>query len=340
MGIGFKTLFTFALAASAVFANEDLRFADSCYAARAERAKGDKADAHNAKLMIDAYRKATGDASVEEAATEGYVKSLFFSFRFVPFDKNKRSRKLDSLKAATEDAYGKFPKNKEIAHIYASALSMWGADKNPLQAVKDGVDDVLGLPYYIAEGTLTFELIPAKLGLSAGSRGVAEVDGKKVRIRMAPAFGTSRILTNFLTDRIADAGGDMDTGILVLGHGSRDLTSSNEEIISLNASRLTKMGYRNVVYAFNEFVEPIIADALKTLASKDVKRIIAVPLFIASGVHLGEEIPEQLGIPAYSAGGQIEVSGKKIELVYTKPVEDDGRITDLLVSKIADFRGE
>ena len=75
MGIGFKTLFVFALAASAAFANEDLRFADSCYAARAERAKGDKADAHNAKLMIDAYHKATSDASVEEAATEGYVKS-------------------------------------------------------------------------------------------------------------------------------------------------------------------------------------------------------------------------------------------------------------------------
>ena len=208
------------------------------------------------------------------------------------------------------------------------------------QAVRDGVDDILGLPYYIAEGTLTFELIPAKLGLTAGSRGVAEVDGKKVRIRMAPAFGTSKVLTNFLTDRIADAGGDMDTGILVLGHGSRDLTSSNEEIIALNASRLTEMGYKNVVYSFNEFVEPTIRDALKTLASMGVDRIIAIPLFIASGVHLGEEIPEQLGIPAYSAGGQIEVSGRKIELVYTKPVEDDGRITDLLVSKIADFRGE
>jgi hypothetical protein len=139
MGIGFKTLFTFALAASAVFANEDLRFADSCYAARAEQAKGDKADAHNAKLMIDAYQKAMSDASVAEAATEGYVKSLYFSFRFVPFDKKKRSQKLDSLKNATEAAYAKYPKNKDIAHIYASTLSMWGAEKNPLAAVKEGV---------------------------------------------------------------------------------------------------------------------------------------------------------------------------------------------------------
>ena len=143
MGIASKIVGVALVAACTVFANDDLRFADSCYAARAERAKGDKADAHNAKLMIDAYKKAISDASVEEAATEGYVKSLYFSFRFVPFEKSKRSKKLDSLKTITEAAYTKFPKNKEIAHIYASAVSMWGADKNPLQAVKNGVANMI-----------------------------------------------------------------------------------------------------------------------------------------------------------------------------------------------------
>ena len=139
MGVVAKILCAALLGACMVFANEDLRFADSCYAARAERARGDKADSHNAKLMIEAYKKALADPAVVEAATEGYVKSLYFSFRFVPFEKSKRSQKLDSLKRITEDAYTKYPKNKDIAHIYATAVSMWGADKNPLQAVKDGV---------------------------------------------------------------------------------------------------------------------------------------------------------------------------------------------------------
>lgn len=139
MRIALKIIGAALIAASTVFANDDLRFADSCYAARAERAKSDKADAHNAKLMIEAYKKASADPTVAEAATEGYVKSLYFAFRFVPFDKSKRSRKLDSLKNITEEAYSKFPKNKDIAHIYASAVSMWGADKNPLQAIKNGV---------------------------------------------------------------------------------------------------------------------------------------------------------------------------------------------------------
>ena len=72
MRIASKIALAVLLCTFMVFANDDLRFADSCYAARAERAKGDKADAHNAKLMIDAYRKAMDDASVAEAATEGH----------------------------------------------------------------------------------------------------------------------------------------------------------------------------------------------------------------------------------------------------------------------------
>lgn len=133
-----KALLLLLLAFATCFANSDLEFADSCYKARAERAVGDKADVKNANLMIKAYRKAMKDPEVAEKATEGYAKSLYFSFRFVPFDKNKRKQKLDSLKQQTEDAYNKYPKNKTIAYIYASSLSMWGAEKNPLAAIKDG----------------------------------------------------------------------------------------------------------------------------------------------------------------------------------------------------------
>lgn len=121
------------------FANENLRMADSCYATRAENAQGDKANSKNAKIMVDRYLKAMADSSVLEPATEGYVKSLYFAFRFVPFEKSHRSAKLDSLKIASENAYRKFPKNKEIAHVYASAISMWGNERGALTSVKEGV---------------------------------------------------------------------------------------------------------------------------------------------------------------------------------------------------------
>ena len=120
-------------------ANEHLRLADSCYAARALHASGEKANPKNAEIMKDAYKKAMEDISVLEKATEGYVKSLYFSFRFVNFDKNLRKEKLDSLKIVSESAYNKFPKNKEIAHVYASALSIWGNERGALTSVKEGV---------------------------------------------------------------------------------------------------------------------------------------------------------------------------------------------------------
>ncbi|WP_405328451.1 hypothetical protein [Fibrobacter sp.] len=137
--IVFAISFSLLLAISFAGANEDLRIADSCYAARALRANGDKADAKNAKIMKEAYRKAMSDSSVLESATEGYVKTLYFCFRFVQFDEKKRQLHLDTLMQASASAYEKFPKNKEIAHVYASTLSMWGSERNVLSSLKEGV---------------------------------------------------------------------------------------------------------------------------------------------------------------------------------------------------------
>ena len=127
------------LAASFASANEFLHLADSCYAARALRANGDKADAKNAALMKENYLKAMEDSTVLEAATEGYVKTLYFCFRFVQFDEKQRQMHLDSLLNASASAYEKFPDNREIAHIYASTLSMWGSERNVFTSLKEGI---------------------------------------------------------------------------------------------------------------------------------------------------------------------------------------------------------
>ncbi len=134
-----KLLVILLLLAAWANANEDLRVADSCYAARAEKANGDKANSKNAKLMIESYKKAMSDESVLEEATTGYIKSLYFSFRFVPFDKKLRKGKLDDMKVASENAYRKYPKNKELAHVYVSVLSIWGNERGALKSVKEGV---------------------------------------------------------------------------------------------------------------------------------------------------------------------------------------------------------
>ena len=137
----------------------------------------------------------------------------------------------------------------------------------------DGVDEVLAVPYYIAEGRLTYELIPGKMGVPIGGNGETVVDGRKVRVSMSPAFGMTRVLFNILCDRIAESGCGKDDGILVIGHGSRDVSSSNRAIIAMNADRLRKIGYSHVAYAFNEFDEPAIGDAVSGLVSEGVEKM-------------------------------------------------------------------
>ncbi|MBR4685006.1 MAG: cobalamin biosynthesis protein CbiX [Candidatus Methanomethylophilaceae archaeon] len=205
--------------------------------------------------------------------------------------------------------------------------------------VDEGVDEIVAIPYYISEGTLTKELIPEKLGLGTSESGKALVKGKEVTISIASAFDTSFTLTDIICDKIADANGNMDEGILILGHGTRFKALSNMRTIKMNAERIAARGYKHVAYAFNEYCEPTIPDALDQLEKSGVKRIIAVPLFIAMGVHLGKDIPEKMGLQPYSDGGEITVNGRTITVFMARPVESNPRLLDVLDQKAREYLG-
>ncbi len=226
--------------------------------------------------------------------------------------------------------------NVAIGYFRVSTPSIQDAVKD---LVSKGVDEIVAIPYYIAEGKLTKIMIPEKLGIQ-GDCGIADVDGKKVLIHVTPAFGYSFDLTSIICDKIADIGGDTDCGILILGHGTKHTSLSNMYVIKKNAERLSALGFKHTTYAFNEFCEPSIKDALDFLEKEGVKRIVAIPLFVAMGIHLGEEIPEQLGIPSYSKGGDIKVNGRTIRLCYTRPVEDDPRLTENIDRKARHYLGD
>ncbi|MBR2255727.1 MAG: ferrochelatase, partial [Candidatus Methanomethylophilaceae archaeon] len=201
-----------------------------------------------------------------------------------------------------------------------------------------GIDRVVAVPFYIAEGTLTRELIPEKLGLQKYQNlGEVSVGGKNVVVYLASAFNFNNIVTDIISSRIAAAGGDCDSGILLLGHGTRDSTLMNREVVAHNARRLRWKGFDHVEHAFNEFCEPSIKDSIAKLASEGVDKIVCVPVFIAMGLHLGLEIPEQIGIPPYSDGGVIEVDGRKIEVRYTAPLGDDPRLATFVARKALQF---
>ncbi len=204
--------------------------------------------------------------------------------------------------------------------------------------VKKGVDRIAVVPYYVAEGKLTRQLIPEKLGLSPDvCCGKVKVADRCVQIYVSKAFDLSTVVTDVICDRILSAKGAREAGILILGHGTLDSSKMNRIVIERNAQRLTERGYKHVAFAFNEFNQPSIKDSISKLVSEGVSEIVCVPLFIAMGIHLGEEIPEQIGIPSYSDGGEIVVDGKIIKVSYTRPLEDDPRLAGLVYSRAMEY---
>lgn len=206
--------------------------------------------------------------------------------------------------------------------------------------VKDGAEMIVAVPYFVAEGVLTHSLIPQKMGLEPNQYfGEVEVAGKKVTLYLTKAFNFSIVLTDIICDRVKAAGGTKDSGVLVLGHGTRDITLLNRAVVERNAERLVARGYEHTTFAFNEFCSPSIKDSLELLASQGVSEIICIPLFIAMGLHLGDEIPEQIGIPSFSDGGEITVGGRRITVKYTRPLEDDPRLTQLVIDRANEYLG-
>ena len=203
---------------------------------------------------------------------------------------------------------------------------------------KKGVDRVVFVPYFVADGTLTHELIPQKMGLSPNVYiGETKVSGRDMFLYFTRAFNFSTVVTDIICEKIEKAGGSKDSGVLVLGHGSRDPTLMNRKVVERNAQRLIARGYKHTTFAFNEFCEPTIRDSIDKLVSEGVKEIVCIPLFIAMGLHLGDEIPEQIGIPSYSDGGMIKVDGKDIKIMYTRPLEDDPRLADFVMARANEF---
>jgi cobalamin biosynthesis Mg chelatase CobN len=138
-----------------------------------------------------------------------------------------------------------------------------------------------------------------------------------------------------LEERIAEVCGKGEPSIVVIGHGSR--LGYNKEVVKTNAERLSERGYSNVYYGFNEFNSPSIEDAMYDAVKSGADEIAVLPMFIASGAHLAEEIPEKLGIPMNSGGGVSVLYGREVKIHYAIPVGNDPRLVDVLVKKLEKY---
>ncbi len=116
-------------------------------------------------------------------------------------------------------------------------------------------------------------------------------------------------------------------GILLLGHGSS--LPYNKKLAEETANMLRKKHKITVHTAFLNMDAPSIQEALKELCNSGVNRVVALPLFLAHGVHTLQDIPAQLGIENGAEKTTIKHGNNKIEILYAEPLGAEPVIAEL-----------
>ena len=83
------------------------------------------------------------------------------------------------------------------------------------------------------------------------------------------------------------------TGVLLLGHGSR-LLSANEPLKDVARSINKKGLYDSVEAAFLQLTKPDFKETVDLLASRGVDKIVVMPYFLYTGVHVRDDLPREI----------------------------------------------
>ncbi|HNX40246.1 MAG TPA: sirohydrochlorin nickelochelatase [Methanothrix sp.] len=118
-----------------------------------------------------------------------------------------------------------------------------------------------------------------------------------------------------------------DVGILVLGHGSS--LPYNKELVESLAAMIGKIHPGPVRTAYLNMNQPSIPEGLKSFAGTGVSRIVALPLFLAHGVHTRQDIPHELGIDPAVRRGTLKIGGEDVAVICAEPLGVDECIAAL-----------
>jgi sirohydrochlorin ferrochelatase len=75
--------------------------------------------------------------------------------------------------------------------------------------------------------------------------------------------------------------------------------------------------------------QPAIPEGLRSFEGTRVKRIVALPLFLAHGVHTREDIPRELGVDEQKRKGVMTMDGQDVEIICAEPLGVDECIATL-----------
>ena len=127
-------------------------------------------------------------------------------------------------------------------------------------------------------------------------------------------------------------------GIMILGHGSS--YEYNKNIMYMQKERLEEMGFENVYIGFNQMCRPYIEDSMKAMAEDGIDEVVAVPFFIASGLHMTHDIPPKLMLQEGENHKKVCVNGHEMTVHFEEPFGEDPNLAKILFDKFNSHRTE
>lgn len=124
-------------------------------------------------------------------------------------------------------------------------------------------------------------------------------------------------------------------GMLLVGHGSK--LPYNKELIETTAGLIAEKTDEYLVKpGFMSLNTPTVVDQLEAFRGEEIDMLVVVPLFLAKGVHINQDIPELLGLSEGSRNGTFQLNGKTVPLVYASPIGSDPLLAELMLKNAAD----
>ncbi len=214
------------------------------------------------------------------------------------------------------------------------ACGFW-KEKPGLREALDSIakPEIFIVPNFTVEGYFVRNIIPKELELTGPV--TTRANGQVLRLCL-PVGGHPR-MTEVLLHRAREVAPDVDfaqAALLVLGHGTT-LDTRSSEAVEAQVAAIRRLGLFDQVHGAFMETPPKIEDWREITDCRDV---IAVPFFIADGLHSDEDIPGLLGIAGEGDAASRErcnphhINGR--HLYYSRAVGTDPGMAQVILDQV------
>lgn len=217
-----------------------------------------------------------------------------------------------------------------FAEVHAAFWKEAPSFRDALQAID--CREVYVVPTFISEGYFTRQIIPRELGIT----GRTTQSGDHL-LHYCDPVGSHPSMTDRLLERASQMTHGIDPGdidLIIIGHGTpRDSNSSAAIRTQVERIQARDLGYAKITDAYLSEA-PFINDWQQLTQSRHV---VAVPFFIADGLHSEQDIPEIFGLDAPVDGRFAPRTVLGQTLHYSQAIGTDPGIADVILEQVLAF---